>query len=397
MVHDPDGVGPTGLVWRSDGAAPPRPIIQDGQLFEAVANNPHLPDAYKRAMVLRPGTQGGSEIVGLWRCERTGSGVFEYLRRNSYIPWGHYAANMADDTVRYSAKDMTAADMRGLRHLYYQRTYVRLAADLGLPPPETGRTLTVGELERLRMAIRVELEKPAGARPRFNGVLWGWNYGFDYAPTGYRLNGSHQQIHQQYALVPDRMQAQPSARNAGAFRTAYACGDLVGDFVREYRRRTGRGFFDCYAEAIQNNRRTDDADGVDQGLVVHADERVMVVVPKAQTSQWELQILPLVPVGNVLEADTETRESLDRALLLAVGVLAAMGARMITAFEYAKRFDDPQTDQRLLYCLLPRLPESPGTFSEAQLRWISRHYPEDFAAACRRRLPETPEHPPTSA
>jgi len=45
----------------------------------------------------------------------------------------------------------------------------------------------------------------------------------------------------------------------------------------------------------------------------------------------------------------------------------------------------------LLYAFLPRLPESPGAFSEAQLRWINGHYPEDFAASCRRRLPEVPE------
>jgi len=33
-----------------------------------------------------------------------------------------------------------------------------------------------------------------------------------------------------------------------------------------------------------------------------------------------------------------------------------------------------------------KLPESPGAFTEAQLRWINGHYPEDFAAACRSRL-----------
>jgi hypothetical protein len=51
-----------------------------------VANNPCLPDLYKEVMVLRPGVQGQSEIVGEWRTG--GSRVFEYLRRNSYIPWG---------------------------------------------------------------------------------------------------------------------------------------------------------------------------------------------------------------------------------------------------------------------------------------------------------------------
>ena len=66
---------------------------------------------------------------------------------------------------------------------------------------------------------------------------------------------------------------------------------------------------------------------------------------------------------------------------------------MVTTIEYAKRFagrldDEVDVDQRLLYVFLPRLPESPGGFSEAQLRWVIGHYPEDFAAACRDRLNE---------
>jgi hypothetical protein len=112
----------------------------------------------------------------------------------------------------------------------------------------------------------------------------------------------------------------------------------------------------------------------------------MVFVPKAQTSQWELQIMPTRPVGNVLEADAALRDALDRALLLAMRTLAGMGARMVTVIEYNKRFDAEHEDQHLLYALLPRLPESPGAFSEAQLRWIGGHYPEDFAAACRAQL-----------
>jgi sugar phosphate isomerase/epimerase len=112
-----------------------------------------------------------------------------------------------------------------------------------------------------------------------------------------------------------------------------------------------------------------------------------VFVPKAQTSQWELQLMPLASVGNILEADAETRKSLDRAMLVAVRILSAMGARMITSVEASKRFDRTDSDQRLIYFFLPRLPESPGAFSEAQLRWINRHYPEDIATACRQRLP----------
>jgi len=67
--------------------------------------------------------------------------------------------------------------------------------------------------------------------------------------------------------------------------------------------------------------------------------------------------------------------------------LGAMGAKLITTIELSKRFDSPDSDQRLLYSFLPKLPQSPGAFSEAQFRWINGHYPEDFASACRVQLP----------
>jgi len=54
--------------------------IDDFELFETIANNPHLPDAYKEVMVLRPGVQGSSEIVGDY--QRGDTEVFEYLRGN---------------------------------------------------------------------------------------------------------------------------------------------------------------------------------------------------------------------------------------------------------------------------------------------------------------------------
>jgi hypothetical protein len=60
-----------------------------------------------------------------------------------------------------------------------------------------------------------------------------------------------------------------------------------------------------------------------------------------------------------------------------------MGAKMVTVFEYAKRIDSPDTDQRLIYAFLPKIPHSPGAFSESQYRWINGHYPEDFAFSCR--------------
>ncbi|MGD2272957.1 MAG: hypothetical protein PVI06_21345, partial [Desulfobacterales bacterium] len=105
------------------------------------------------------------------------------------------------------------------------------------------------------------------------------------------------------------------------------------------------------------------------------------------TSQWELQVMTLKPMGNILETDMITRQSLDHAMLISIRILASLGAKLLTTIEYSKRFDSTDTDQRLLYAFLPKLPQSPGAFSETQLRWINNHYPEDFAAACRARLP----------
>ena len=376
---DPSGQ-PWGLAFekRPDGRI--RAKIADAALFEAVANNRHLPDLYKVAMVLRPGVQGGSEIVGEWI--GPDSHVFEYLRRNSYIPWGHYAANMADDCVRYRAGALTLEDMRALRHLYYQRTYTRLADMLGIAPAVQRRRLTIVELEVLRQAIATELEK--NGILDFDRTLWGWNYGFDYAPSGYRLHASHQQIHQQFALIPSVV----ASATADGLLPAYACGDLVGEVVTAFRQATGKGFFDCYQRAIETNRRMDGSDRPARSLVVFEDSRMLLFVPKAQTSQWELQLMPKASVGNIVEADTAMRRSLDRGLLVAVAVLTGLGARMITTIEYSRPLVDGDSDQRLLMALMPRLPESPGAFSEAQLRWISGHYPEDFALACRRQVPE---------
>ena len=149
----------------------------------------------------------------------------------------------------------------------------------------------------------------------------------------------------------------------GDLMPAYACGDLVADFIREYREQTGQSFFDTYLRAIRNNRRMDSADNP-RSLVIHEDENVMLFVPKAQTSQWEIQLMTLKPVGNILEADTRMRQSLDRAMRLGVQILERMGAKMITSIEYSKSFnaDAGTDDQRLLYAFLPRLPESPGAF-----------------------------------
>jgi hypothetical protein len=59
---------------------------------------------------------------------------------------------------------------------------------------------------------------------------------------------------------------------------------------------------------------------------------------------------------------------------------------MVTSVEFSGRFNSPVTEQHLVYAFIPRLPYAPGTFSEAQMRFIGGCYPEDFAFACRKVL-----------
>ena len=382
LEHDPDTREVSGIRYQEDSGGNLKPLIHNHDLFEALVNNPYLPDRHKEIMVLRPGVQGGSEIMGEWPVDR-GSHVFEYLRRNSYIPWGHFASNMANDAVRYQIKDLSEADFTGLRHLYYQRTFMRLAEQLGMEIPGTRRCLQESELEVLRQNIIGKLAAGPGEALQFDATLWGWNYGFDFTAGGYRLHASHQQIHQQFAMVPVNV---TEGQNDSQAIPSYSGGDLVADFVRQYNETNGSSFFKDYIRAISNNSRLDNREDLDKKLVVYEDENVMLFVPKAQTSQWELQLITLGPVGNILEADSATRQSLNSAILAAMRALTAMGARLITVIEYPKRFTVRDIDQRLLYCFLPKLPQSMGAFSEAQLRFINGHYPEDFAIACRNQL-----------
>ena len=160
---------PTGILFQKNRKGRPFPKIKDHTLYEILANNPYLPNDYKRAMVLVPGIQGASEITGEWEDKK--SHVFEYLRRNSYIPWGHFAANTAHDTVRYSIQDLSLEDMTGMRSLFCQRIYVRLAKEFGISLPGPRRTLKETELESLRLKILDALAQ--GQRTSFNGSLWG--------------------------------------------------------------------------------------------------------------------------------------------------------------------------------------------------------------------------------
>ncbi|MDH3328412.1 MAG: hypothetical protein OEM01_04195 [Desulfobulbaceae bacterium] len=370
-----DAGEPCGLRYVHEKNGKLRPDIDDNELFETIANNPFLPDSYKEIMVLRPGVQGESKIVGEWNSEN--SHVFEYLRSNSYIPWGHFAPNMANDSIRYRAANLSPEDMQGLRHLYYQRVYVALAEKVGIAVPVRRKTITVEQLEEMRQNILLAVNN----RTEHLATLWGWNFGYDFSSSGYRLHASHQMIHQQYALVPETV----TTADGTVTIPAYSCGDLVADVVDQYRKLTGSDFFNDFFRALRNNNRTDQKAG-EQSLVVWEDENVVLFVPKAQVSQWELQLLvktdsPMGPVGNVLEADISARQSIDRGILLAQHIYAGLNAKMVTSIEFSKRVG-VQNGQRLLYSFLPKLPWSMGAFSEAQLRFICGHYPEDFAACC---------------
>ncbi len=363
-----------------------KPEIKDFELFEAVANNHCLPDDYKIVMVIRPGAQGSSQIVGDYQHPEA-THVYEYLRTNSYIGGGHYAANMADDAIRYGIDLLSETDIVGLRHLYYQRSYVRLADFLALALP--GKALSETELENVRTQIIGHRDFP---RTDMAATLWGWNFGFDFSSSGYRLHASHQQIHQQYAMIPDQIEG---CKGSSPDRTSdyrpFSSGDMVEEVIAAYRTTYQSSFFRDYLKALTTNTRMDGRSDLDSELIVWEDDQVVLFVPKAQTSQWELQLIAKPDrygsfPGNIIEAPAQMRRALDLGILKAQKALAGRGAAMVTTIEYSKRFSSPLSDQPLIYCFLPKLPQSMGAFSEAQLRFINGHYPEDFAAVCRQSL-----------
>ncbi len=382
---------PSGMVFQSCGTGGRRPLVHDFCLFKTVSNNPALPESYKLAMVLMPGVQGTSPVVGEYGRAGERTHIWEYLRANSYIPYGHFAANMAHDAVRYSVSAVDDVDMRGLRALYYQRIYVNMAMALGILDAGCEDRLESmardpERLDRLRLRCldAVSSRLQAGEELPFTATLWGWNYGYDFSPSGYRLHASHQMVHQQFALIPPSVPLIHASSNAPADdMPSYAIGDQVADFISAYHKAHGRAFFTCYLEAIRNNCRLDGRSDLPDSLILWEDDNVMLHVPKAQRSQGEIQVMTKPEAGNVLEADTGIRASLDEAILRAVKTLAEMGAEMITCYEVSKRFDAVSADQRLFYCFLPRHSRSPGAFSERQGRWITGHYPEDYAHGCR--------------
>ncbi|MGQ9745504.1 MAG: hypothetical protein ACUVQV_05870 [Dissulfurimicrobium sp.] len=377
IVFGPDE-RPVGLHYVKGAACQVWPAIRDADMFDVVVNNPALPDSYKQAMVLIPGVQGPNPIVGEYGPVGN-THVWEYMRANSYIPWGHYASNMAQDSIRYSVSKLTYEDLVGLRALYYQRIYVQLAISLGLALPGDGIHFSSEDLEGLRSSVAAAIEKRvrSGDDIPFNAALWGWNYGFDFSPSGYRLHASHQQIHQQFALIPKEVD---SVDGVGKVPT-YAIGDQVARFTAHYRQYHGVPFFSAYINAIYSNKRPDRRTDLPSGLVIYDDDNVIVHAPKAQRSQGEVQIMARSTVGNIVEADESVRRSFDMAIYRVMKGFHCLGAEMVTCYEVSKRFDNPDTDQRLFYCFLPRHPQSPGAFSERQERWVTGHYPEDFVVA----------------
>ena len=389
LEYGPQGE-PVAIRYRQCFDGSKRPLVNNFALFKTVANNPALPDAYKLAMVLMPGIQGTSPVVGEYGKPGEQTHIWEYLRANSYIPYGHFAANMAHDAVRYSAFAVDQADMNGLRALYYQRIYVNMAMALGILDPETPERMEPlaydsAKLEDLRLRCLEETlnRHSKGQMLPFTATLWGWNYGYDFSPSGYRLHASHQMVHQQFALIPPEVSVVNNDGAAGDTIPSYAIGDQVAEFISRYFDAHGQDFFTAYIRAIETNRRIDGRQDLPASLVLWEDDNVMLHCPKAQRSQGEVQIMAKACTGNILEADTGMRASLDKAILRAVKTLAGMGAEMITCYEVSKRFDTDMHDQRLFYCFLPRHSRSPGAFSERQGRWITGHYPEDYSLAFR--------------
>jgi len=384
---------PVGFAYDTNGQGKKRPVIHDHDLFETLGNNPALPEEYRLVMVLWPGAQGDNPILGEYRSEPR-THIWEYLRANSYIPWGHYASNMAQDSIRYKASDLSIEDIRGLRHLYYQRIYSQMALYLDIIDQETFQQerklspLDETGLESLRHKIteRISQLLEKGEKLPFAATLWGWNYGYDFSSSGYRLHASHQQIHQQFALIRPEVETIAFREGMPGHIPSYAVGDQVADFCRRYKSTYKTDFFETYLKAIVSNERIDGKEGLPASLVLFEDEQVILHVPKAQRSQGEVQIMVKRNAGNILETDSSCRKSIDKALFLAIRTFDFLGAEMVTSYEVSKPFDNPDRDQRLFYCMLPRHPQSPGAFSERQERWITGHFPEDYAAMFRKAM-----------
>ena len=153
-------------------------------------------------------------------------------------------------------------------------------------------------------ALRLELCRLlANGRADGAATLWGWNFGFDYAPSGYRLHASHQQVHQQYAMIPATVGAysgNPDDRLGEL--PAFGCGDLIAEVIEQYRAALCRRFLRRLPERPSPPTGAWTAATTSRAVFWSgATTTAMLFVPKAQTSQWELQLMTRV------EADRRLR------------------------------------------------------------------------------------------
>lgn len=158
-------------------------------------------------------------------------------------------------------------------------------------------------------------------------------------------------IHQQNAMIPAAVSdSQDNPVHC------FSAGDMVAEFLRDFRAAYGSDFFNAYLEAIRTNTRTDGRPSGPSSLIVYEDDQVLLFAPKAQVSEWELQIMTKMPCPHILAADTAVRSSIDTAMLKAVQALETIGAQMVTAVEFSGRFDGEDLRQHLVYSFIPRLP-----------------------------------------
>ena len=76
---------------------------------------------------------------------------------------------------------------------------------------------------------------------------------------------------------------------------SFGCGDMIAEVIECYNKETGSEFFNDYLSCIRNNVRMDGRIGNDHeaNLILWEDKHAILFVPKAQTSQWELQLMAL--------------------------------------------------------------------------------------------------------
>ena len=101
----------------------------------------------------------------------------DYLEQQAASGQVDAVANMADDAVRYHAADLSLADMQGMRHLYYRRTFLRMAAALDDEVRDRGLEQRQVGLRLHAAADRRSADMPRGPGPATILPLCAWNSG----------------------------------------------------------------------------------------------------------------------------------------------------------------------------------------------------------------------------